>query len=74
MFTYYGAGLIDGMLIQAADQRYTEKETENKLIEEQLRAFRLAIKLMQDGDQEAIEACLRGPEYIELYCYLHDVE
>ena len=74
MFTDYGAGLLDGMFIQAADQQYIEKETENKLKTEQLRAFRLAIRLMQNGDQETIDRCLENPEDIELYCYLHDVE
>ena len=74
MFTNYGAGLLDGMFIQAADQRHTEKETENKLNEEQLRAFRLALKLMQNGDQEAIVACLSNPEDIGFYCNLYDVE
>ena len=74
MFDNYGAGLLDGMFIQAADQRYTEKETENRLIAEQLRAFRLALKLMQDGNQDAIEACLEHPEDIEFYCDLHDID
>ena len=73
MFDRYGAGLIDGMLIQAADQRYAEKETETKLIEEQMRAFRLAIKLMQDENQEAIEECLRCPKEIDFYCDINDV-
>ena len=74
MFTNYGAGLMDGMFIQAADQQHLEKENENKLKIEQLRAFRLAIKLMQSGDQETIEACLNRPEDIGFYCDLHDVE
>lgn len=74
MFDCYGAGLVDGMFIQAADQRHTEKETENKMRAEQLRAFRLALKLMQDGDQEAIEMCLERPEDIEFLCDLHDID
>lgn len=73
MFDYYGSGLVDGMLIQAAEKDTdTEKEKEMAAV----RAMKLCLHLIEIGQQNIIKHCLEHPEDIQFYydIYRMDIE
>ena len=73
MFDDYSAGLFSGMLIQAADSKNREEKNKKEIKEEQLKAFRLAVDLMQNGNMEILKQCMEDPKDIDYYANFYDV-